>query len=182
MSRRSRYDEDLNRLPAGMKRVGYNSNSQKYTFQDQNDGTFWESPEGAEFGILAPIRADQVETDAPIEDLFAKTTMRKSSTLPAAMTVTDAPPATDFEDILKDVDHTSRYRKTSSATTLSNGSQKLSQKWKGALGFASATAKLITGSKKDSDEKPLLKEVERRIEERLRNEKGMKGTNANPWV
>lgn len=52
MSRRSRYDEDARRLPEGMKRVGYNSNSQRYTFQDQNDGTFWEGPEGARFGKL----------------------------------------------------------------------------------------------------------------------------------
>lgn len=52
MSRRSRYDEDARRLPEGMKRVGYNSNSQRYTFQDQNDGTFWEGSEGARFGKL----------------------------------------------------------------------------------------------------------------------------------
>lgn len=52
MSRKSRYDEDLRRLPKGMKRVGYNSNSQRYTFQDQEDGTFWEGPEGASFGKL----------------------------------------------------------------------------------------------------------------------------------
>lgn len=52
MSRRSRYDEDVQRLPEGMKRVGYNSNTQRYTFQDQNEGSFWEGPEGSRFGRL----------------------------------------------------------------------------------------------------------------------------------
>jgi hypothetical protein len=52
MSRRSRYDEDARRLPEGMKRVGYNANTQRYTFQDQKDRTFWEGPEGSRFGKL----------------------------------------------------------------------------------------------------------------------------------
>ena len=34
-----------------MKRIGYDSDTQKYTFKDQN-GDLWEGPEGAEFGEL----------------------------------------------------------------------------------------------------------------------------------
>lgn len=34
-----------------MKRVGYDADTQKYTFRDQN-GVYWEGPEGAEYGEL----------------------------------------------------------------------------------------------------------------------------------
>lgn len=34
-----------------MKRVGYDADTQKYTFKDQ-DGVYWEGPEGAEYGEL----------------------------------------------------------------------------------------------------------------------------------
>ncbi|TLD37772.1 LysM-domain-containing protein [Venturia nashicola] len=232
MSRKSRYDEDLRRLPDGMKRVGYNSSSQRYTFQDQDDGSFWEGPEGARYGELTQIRADQVETDTPIEDLFIKNTgrSRTSSTLSTATMVADVPPPTNFKDILKEVDSkgdSSRSGKISNATTLScsGGSRGLSQRWKGALGFASAVslslvfssffvrmyvwgglmriisfscfgacrcvitgfrflrAKLLAGgAKKESYEKPLLKEVESRVEERLRSERAPRESNCNPWI
>jgi hypothetical protein len=34
-----------------MTRVGYDEATQKYTYQDQ-DGSYWEGPEGARFGQL----------------------------------------------------------------------------------------------------------------------------------
>ncbi|PAV22072.1 carbohydrate-binding module family 50 [Pyrrhoderma noxium] len=54
MGRWTQYDEDDYRLPEGMKRIGYDSDTQKYTFKDQN-GDLWEGPEGAEFGELTKV-------------------------------------------------------------------------------------------------------------------------------
>ncbi|KAJ3532019.1 hypothetical protein NM208_g8625 [Fusarium decemcellulare] len=45
MSRFSRYDTDEERLPEGMERVGYDADSQVYTFRDA-DGSYWESAPG----------------------------------------------------------------------------------------------------------------------------------------
>ncbi|EJD03795.1 LysM-domain-containing protein [Fomitiporia mediterranea MF3/22] len=54
MGRWTQYDEDDYRLPEGMKRVGYDADTQKYTFRDQ-DGVYWEGPEGAEYGELRKV-------------------------------------------------------------------------------------------------------------------------------
>lgn len=43
--------QDEYRLPHGMKRVGYDADTQKYTFEDEN-GDLWEGPEGAEYGEM----------------------------------------------------------------------------------------------------------------------------------
>lgn len=43
--------QDEYRLPDGMKRVGYDADTQKYSYVDQN-GDFWEGSEGQEFGEL----------------------------------------------------------------------------------------------------------------------------------
>jgi hypothetical protein len=153
MSRRSRYDEDLRRLPEDMKRVGYNADTQRYTYQDQNDGTFWEGPDGARYGrlmrgmslelhhpehlALTPpdiVHADQDETYEPFE-LVTKNIARKSPIPSPTKSVANEPPATDFDNILQGV---KRQRAQSDATTLSTSSQKLSQSWKSALSFASA--------------------------------------------
>lgn len=34
-----------------MRRVGYDADTQTYTYQDEN-GTYWEGPEGARYGTL----------------------------------------------------------------------------------------------------------------------------------
>lgn len=49
MPRRSRYDDDEERLPHGMTRVGYDADTQVYTFQDE-DGSYWEGSPGCEYG------------------------------------------------------------------------------------------------------------------------------------
>ncbi|KAM5539853.1 hypothetical protein V8D89_006356 [Ganoderma adspersum] len=54
MGRWTQYDEDSYRLPEGMKRVGYDSDSGKYYFRDQ-DGSLWEGPEGAEYGEMKRV-------------------------------------------------------------------------------------------------------------------------------
>ena len=43
--------QDSYRLPEGMKRVGYDSDTGRYYFRGL-DGSLWEGPEGAEFGQL----------------------------------------------------------------------------------------------------------------------------------
>lgn len=54
MSRFSRYDTDEERLPHGMTRVGYDDDTQVYTFKD-NDGSYWESAPGSQYGQLTQI-------------------------------------------------------------------------------------------------------------------------------
>ncbi|OTB01405.1 carbohydrate-binding module family 50 protein, partial [Hypoxylon sp. CI-4A] len=51
MSRWSQYDTDAERLPEGMQRIGYDADSQTYTFRDA-DGTIWESAPGNRYGGL----------------------------------------------------------------------------------------------------------------------------------
>ena len=67
MPRRSRYDSNDERLPEGMTRVGYDADTQVYTYQDA-DGSLWESAPGCEYGQLtcvgsAPDQGDH-DTDA----------------------------------------------------------------------------------------------------------------------
>ncbi|KAF7507390.1 hypothetical protein GJ744_010449 [Endocarpon pusillum] len=51
MDRYARLDSDESRLPDGMRRVGYDADTQRYTFED-TDGSYWEGPEGAQYGVL----------------------------------------------------------------------------------------------------------------------------------
>ena len=51
MGRYTDADSDAGRLPDGMRRVGYDSDTQVYTFRD-TDGSLWESLPGAEYGRL----------------------------------------------------------------------------------------------------------------------------------
>ncbi|TBU26622.1 hypothetical protein BD311DRAFT_667186 [Dichomitus squalens] len=59
MGRWTQYDDDSYRLPEGMKRVGYDSDTGNYYFRDQ-DGSLWEGPDGAEYGEMKRV------TDAPV--------------------------------------------------------------------------------------------------------------------
>ena len=43
--------QDDYRLPEGMKRVGYDADTQRYSFVDQS-GNYWEGPEGQEYGVM----------------------------------------------------------------------------------------------------------------------------------
>ena len=51
MGRYTDADSDAERLPEGMKRIGYDADTQVYTFKDA-DGTLWEGSPGAEYGRL----------------------------------------------------------------------------------------------------------------------------------
>jgi hypothetical protein len=46
--------QDERRLPEGMQRVGYDSDTERYTFRD-TDGTLYESAPGARYGDLEPV-------------------------------------------------------------------------------------------------------------------------------
>ncbi|KAI0370075.1 hypothetical protein BV20DRAFT_967084 [Pilatotrama ljubarskyi] len=62
MGRWTQYDEDSYRLPEGMKRVGYDSDTGRYQFRDQG-GSLWEGPEGAQFGEMRRVGVAPVVTD-----------------------------------------------------------------------------------------------------------------------
>ncbi|WYZ43825.1 hypothetical protein EsH8_VII_000261 [Colletotrichum jinshuiense] len=51
MSRFSQLDTDEERLPDGMQRVGYDADTQVYTYQDA-DGSYWEGAPGHQYGQL----------------------------------------------------------------------------------------------------------------------------------
>lgn len=51
MSRWSQEDSDEGRLAEGMQRVGYDADTQTYSYQDQ-DGSHWEGDPGARYGVL----------------------------------------------------------------------------------------------------------------------------------
>ena len=46
-----RMEQDEARLPEGMTRIGYDADTQQYTFQD-HDGSYWHGPAGARFGVM----------------------------------------------------------------------------------------------------------------------------------
>ncbi|KAM0233031.1 hypothetical protein ACHAPO_007499 [Fusarium lateritium] len=60
MPRRATFDVDEGRLPAGMERVGYDSDTKVYTFR-ASDGTLWESAPGVEYGELTRVGGDSPE-------------------------------------------------------------------------------------------------------------------------
>jgi hypothetical protein len=43
--------KDNYRLPEGMQRVGYDADTERYTYK-QTDGSYWEGAEGARYGTL----------------------------------------------------------------------------------------------------------------------------------
>ncbi|GAW22245.1 hypothetical protein ANO14919_117810 [Xylariales sp. No.14919] len=54
MARWSEYDTDEERLPEGMQRIGYDADTQTYTFRDAQ-GAIWESTPGNRFGHLQRV-------------------------------------------------------------------------------------------------------------------------------
>lgn len=75
MSRFSHLDTDEERLPEGMVRVGYDSDTQTYTFRDA-DGSLWEGPPGSTYGRLTQVSGptangtDDVESGRLLDDNF----------------------------------------------------------------------------------------------------------------
>ncbi|KAH6993701.1 hypothetical protein EDB82DRAFT_499728 [Fusarium venenatum] len=54
MPRRATLYTDEGRLPPGMERVGYDSDTGKYTFR-ASDGSLWETASGMEYGELTRV-------------------------------------------------------------------------------------------------------------------------------
>ncbi|THU97399.1 hypothetical protein K435DRAFT_778071 [Dendrothele bispora CBS 962.96] len=54
MGRWTQYDEDSYRLPEGMERIGYDSDSGRYIFRERN-GSTWQSEPGTEFGPMTRL-------------------------------------------------------------------------------------------------------------------------------
>ncbi|RYP75485.1 hypothetical protein DL771_002370 [Monosporascus sp. 5C6A] len=54
MGRWSQYDSDEERLPSGMKRIGYDADTQTYSYRD-TDGSIWEGPPGSQYGQLTRV-------------------------------------------------------------------------------------------------------------------------------
>jgi hypothetical protein len=48
---KSEMPQDDHRLPEGMKRIGYDSDTERYYFRDR-DGVVWQGAEGAEFSEM----------------------------------------------------------------------------------------------------------------------------------
>lgn len=57
MPRRFSVDGDDSRLPDGMTRIGYDADTQTYTFRDNSDGSLWEGPPGCEYGRMTRVAA-----------------------------------------------------------------------------------------------------------------------------
>lgn len=73
MPRRYNYDTDEERLPDGMTRVGYDADTQVYTFRD-TDGSLWEGPPGCQYGRMtkvadAPKRSSDSDRDVVYIDV-----------------------------------------------------------------------------------------------------------------
>jgi hypothetical protein len=56
MGRWSHLDSDEERLPEGMTRVGYDADTQVYTYRD-SDGSYWEGAPGCQYGRLHRVRS-----------------------------------------------------------------------------------------------------------------------------
>ncbi|KAJ9134631.1 hypothetical protein NKR23_g10067 [Pleurostoma richardsiae] len=56
MSRFSHHDTDDERLPEGLERVGYDADTQTYSYRDI-DGSYWEGVPGSRYGQLTRVSA-----------------------------------------------------------------------------------------------------------------------------
>ncbi|KAF9487491.1 hypothetical protein BDN71DRAFT_1404682 [Pleurotus eryngii] len=67
MGRWTQYDEDEYRLPAGMKRVGYDADTGRYQYRDAA-GHLYEGPEGSQFGELTRVGSAPITTSNEDDD------------------------------------------------------------------------------------------------------------------
>lgn len=114
MGRWTQYDEDSYRLPEGVTRVGYDADTQKYTFVDHH-GQMYEGAPRAEYGHLAPISSST--PSAPRRKVYAT-----DKPLPKISADGKEAPKT-FSDILPDAlvaspltDSSSHWHRRSSST------------------------------------------------------------------
>ncbi|KAJ3757081.1 hypothetical protein EV360DRAFT_46767 [Lentinula raphanica] len=81
MSRWNQYDEDSYRLPEGMKRIGYDSDTARYLFRD-GDGSVWQGPQGAEYGEMT--RVSGPNNDQGTQDFIEEAPTRSDGYQPLA--------------------------------------------------------------------------------------------------
>ncbi|KAI0756126.1 hypothetical protein C8Q80DRAFT_9731 [Daedaleopsis nitida] len=62
MGRWTQYDEDSYRLPEGMERVGYDSDTGRYYYRNR-DGTLWQGAQGAQYGELVRVNNAPIAVD-----------------------------------------------------------------------------------------------------------------------
>ena len=73
MSRQSGGDlEDEARLPEDIQRVGYDADTQTYSYRDQ-DGSYWEGAPGARYGVLHRSKLSHLAVLKPRSMLDVKT-------------------------------------------------------------------------------------------------------------
>lgn len=89
MPRQWETDGDEARNHNGMTRVGYDADTQTYTYRDSN-GKYFEGPPGATYGTLRPVGNATASTSGPPPPY----TPREKETKP------EGPPATTFDEIL----------------------------------------------------------------------------------
>ena len=70
MARFTDMDDDEHRLPEGMQRIGYDADTQRYTFRDA-EGNLFESEPGSRYGVLRPagFETPQSTSYMPPEDI-----------------------------------------------------------------------------------------------------------------
>ena len=66
MGRWSQFDTDKERLPRGMKRIGYDADSQTYTYRDA-DGSLWEGSPGCQYGTLYRVKPNKPLPSVTVE-------------------------------------------------------------------------------------------------------------------
>ena len=54
MSGKTYLDSDKERLPDGMTRIGYDADTQVYSYYDATDNTYWRGAPGRQYGTLVP--------------------------------------------------------------------------------------------------------------------------------
>ncbi|KAJ8520883.1 hypothetical protein ONZ45_g2346 [Pleurotus djamor] len=82
MGRWTQYDEDEYRLPAGVKRVGYDADTGRYYFRSGNQ--LYQGPEGSEFGQLTPVSSAPISISNNDDDDLEATPSRPDGYQPLA--------------------------------------------------------------------------------------------------
>jgi len=80
MGRWTQYDEDEYNLPEGMKRIGYDSDTQCYYFKDR-DGSIWRGAPGARYSEMTRVSSPRSSTDSdrPSERDIEEAGMRRDA-------------------------------------------------------------------------------------------------------
>ncbi|KAF7371133.1 hypothetical protein MSAN_00748600 [Mycena sanguinolenta] len=107
MGRWTQYNEDSTRLPEGMKRIGYDADTARYTFCDR-EGNIYMGPAHEEYGLLSLVRkSGRSRPASPTDDRFASdqcslpdTSESDSELSESELSVSVPTPAKTFHDLL----------------------------------------------------------------------------------